>query len=92
MSRNKQFHHVSSIKLSQVDRALLEFYARKYNTDKSKVVRSMVRRYITADASFDPKEFKRFVESHLAPACEDKDIAGQMKIETSEFVKKYPKR
>ena len=93
MSRPRAFSYPYTLKLNQLDRALVEYYAKRYRTDKSRVMRGMVREYIRQDKSFDAADFRRFVDETMVPeAGDDKDLVSEIRTRIGGFLADLEKR
>jgi len=86
MTRSRQFEHAQTIKLKQLERALVAYYAQVHRLDGSKVIRSMIRNYVLADSTFDTKAFQKFVKEHMVPRLEDEDMAEEMRGQIKTFL------
>ena len=66
MTRPRTVRHALYVSLSQLERAIIAFYAQTHQRDQTAVIRGMIRLIAQADEAFCPEQFAAFVENTLA--------------------------
>jgi len=87
VTRTKLFHWNLWVKFNPLERALINYYATRYNKDDREIVRGMVRKYAESDKTFDPEAFLRSVDKVLIPEeNDDKMMQEEIRTQAREYV------
>ncbi len=93
MARPRTFRHNVWLRLTPLENSLVQYYASTFGRDQTQVIRGMLKQYVRADANFDPKKFKKFVDQQILPeAKSDQDLTSEIKHQTEEFLAQLAKR
>jgi hypothetical protein len=71
MGRTKTLRHNVWLRLNELERALISYYAERYAKDSTSIIRGMLKQYIRADQNFDPKDFRRYLKERVLPELAD---------------------
>ncbi len=92
MPRPRLFKHNIWLKVSQLERAIVAFYAVKNRRPHSDIIRGMIKQYTRADLTFDPGAFRKYVEDELLPVEDDQELKEDIKRRVEEFTAEIEKR
>ena len=93
MPRPRLFKHNIWLKVSQLERAIVEFYAETNRRNHSDIIRGMIKQYTRADTTFDTAAFRKFVRDEIVPEAEnDPEMQDDIKRRVEEFTAEIEKR
>ena len=88
MSRHRKLSERYQIRLAPEQAALVQYYSRRYGREVSDIIGTIVNQYALADADFDGKDFKRFVDRRMKKHYEDDpELLSELKTRVAQLLK-----
>ena len=87
MVRQKLLRHPIALRLNELERSLVGFYADRFGRDMTAIIRGMIKQYVRADGTFEIGSFEEYLQRKVVPEMQgDEGRRAELEQQVADFL------